>query len=37
SDKYTQAALIPVAHTRGTDFKPGVRQALDDVLHANGW
>lgn len=36
-DKITQAALIPVAHTIGTDFKPGPRKPLDKVLHWNEW
>lgn len=36
-EKFTQAALIPVAHTIGTDFKPGPRKALDEVLHWNQW
>jgi nitroreductase len=35
--KFTQAALIPVAYTLGTDFKPGPRKPLDDILHWNGW
>lgn len=33
----TQAALIPVAYTLGTDFKPATRQPLDTVLHWNQW
>lgn len=36
-EKVTQAALIPVAHTIGTDFKPGPRKPLDKVLHWNQW
>ncbi len=36
-EKVTQAALIPVAHTIGTDFKPGPRKSLDEVLHWNEW
>ena len=32
-EKVTQAALIPVAHSIGTDFKPGPRKPLDEVLH----
>ena len=36
-DKFTQAALIPVAYTIGTDFKPGPRKPLDDILHWNEW
>ncbi|GCE13762.1 nitroreductase family protein [Tengunoibacter tsumagoiensis] len=33
----TQVALIPVAYTLGTDFKPAPRQPLDSVLHLNSW
>lgn len=36
-DDVTQAALIPVAYTIGTDFKPSARKPLDDVLHWNRW
>lgn len=36
-DKFTQAALIPVAYTLGTDFKPGPRKPLDDIVHWNEW
>ena len=36
-EKYTQAALIPVGYTLGTDFKPAERKPLDTVLHWNGW
>lgn len=32
-----QVALIPIAHTRGTDFRPAPRKALDEVLHLDGW
>ena len=35
--KFTQAALIPVAYTLGTDFKPAPREPLDKVLHWNEW
>ena len=35
--KITQAALIPIAYTQGTDFKPASREPLDSVLHLNGW
>jgi nitroreductase len=34
---YTQAALIPVGYTLGTDFKPGARIPLDTVLHVDTW
>ncbi|GAC1362600.1 MAG: nitroreductase family protein [Ktedonobacteraceae bacterium] len=36
-EEYTQAALIPVAYTLGTDFKPGPRKELERVLHWNNW
>ncbi len=36
-DDFMQVALIPVAYTRGTDFKPAYRPPLDTVLHVNGW
>lgn len=32
-----QGVLLPVAYTRGTDFKPGPRRDLDRVIHVNGW
>ncbi len=32
-----QGVLLPVAYTKGTDFKPGPRADLDAVLHLNGW
>jgi nitroreductase len=36
-EKITQAALIPVAYTLGTDFKPAPREPLDKVLHWDQW
>ncbi len=36
-EQVTQAALIPVAYTRGTDFKPGPRMPLESVLHWDRW
>jgi nitroreductase len=36
-EKVTQAALIPVAYTQGTDFSPAGREPLDSVLHWDGW
>jgi hypothetical protein len=33
----TQAALIPVAYTLGTDFKPAARKPLESVLHWDTW
>ena len=32
-----QAALIPVAHTIGVEFKPGPRNPLDTMLHWERW
>jgi hypothetical protein len=32
-----QGALIPVAHTLGTDFKPGPRRDLAPIIHHDGW
>lgn len=36
-EQYTQAALIPVAYTIGTDFKPGPRAPLDSMVHWDSW
>jgi nitroreductase len=36
-DKVTQAALIPVAYTLGTDFAPAKREPLDKVVHWEQW
>ena len=36
-ERVTQAALIPVAYTRGTSFKPGPRKPLSSMIHWNGW
>jgi nitroreductase len=33
----TQAALIPVAYTLGTLFKPASRKPLEEVVHWNSW
>ncbi|GAA4688818.1 nitroreductase family protein [Pseudonocardia yuanmonensis] len=32
-----QGVLLPVAYTKGTDFKPAPRQPLDEVLHVDTW
>lgn len=32
-----QGVLLPVAYTKGTDFKPAPRQPLDEVLHIDTW
>ena len=36
-DEVTQIALIPVAYTVGTDFKPARRNPLETVLHWQTW
>ena len=36
-DNVRQGVLLPVAYTKGTDFKPGPRADFDAVLHVNGW
>jgi nitroreductase len=33
----TQAALIPVAYTVGTDFRPAARHPLDTMAHWEQW
>ncbi|HSS11569.1 MAG TPA: nitroreductase family protein [Acidimicrobiales bacterium] len=32
-----QAGLFPVAYTVGTEFKPGPRRPLDELVHWNEW
>ena len=36
-ERFTQGALIPVAYTRGTDFKPAHREPLANIVHWNSW
>jgi nitroreductase len=36
-ESITQAALIPIAYTKGTDFKPAPRKPLDDIAHFDTW
>jgi nitroreductase len=36
-EEVMQAAMIPVAHTIGEEFRPGPRKALDTVVHWNRW
>jgi nitroreductase len=36
-DEVTQVALIPVAYTIGTEFKPGARKSLDTMVHWDSW
>ena len=36
-DGLTQVALLPVAYTKGTDFKPAERGPVERITHFNGW
>ncbi|MBD0322853.1 MAG: nitroreductase family protein [Aldersonia sp.] len=36
-ESVTQVALIPVAYTKGTDFKPAVRRPVEEITYWNGW
>ena len=36
-DTVTQAALIPVAYTVGTEFKPAARRPVEEITYWNGW
>lgn len=36
-EKVMQAALVPVAYTKGVDFSPAPRDPLDTVLHWDAW
>jgi nitroreductase len=36
-DQVTQAGLLPLAYTIGTDFKPATRLPLTDVVHWDTW
>jgi nitroreductase len=36
-EEITQAALIPVGYTIGTDFKPAPRQPLETMVHWEEW
>lgn len=36
-EEYTQVALIPIAYTRGTDFKPAYRPPVTTVMHVDQW
>lgn len=35
--EYTQVAMVPIAYTKGTDFKAAPRKDLDRFLHRNHW
>lgn len=36
-EEVMQAALIPVAYSKGTEFKPAYRVPLETILHWNSW
>jgi nitroreductase len=36
-DQYMQVALIPLAYTKGTDFKPAYRPPVETVMHVDSW
>lgn len=36
-DDYMQVALIPIAYTKGTSFKPAYRPPVESVMHINEW
>jgi nitroreductase len=36
-DQVMQGGLIPIAHTKGTDFKPAPRLPVDTVTHWDSW
>jgi nitroreductase len=36
-DDYMQVALIPIAYTKGTNFKPAYRPPVETVMHFNEW
>jgi nitroreductase len=36
-EDFTQAAMLPVAYTIGTDFKPAVRKPIEELTYWNAW
>lgn len=36
-EEYMQVALIPLAYTKGTSFKPAYRPPVDSVMHIDQW
>jgi nitroreductase len=36
-EQFMQVALIPVAYTKGTDFKPAYRPPVSSVMHFDAW
>ena len=36
-EQVMQAALLPVAYTKGTDFKPAPRLPVERIIHWDSW
>jgi hypothetical protein len=36
-ERAAQGGLFPVAYTKGTDFKPGPRKDLGEIVHWDEW
>ena len=36
-ETFAQVALLPVAYTKGTDFKPANRPPVSEIIHWNSW
>ena len=36
-DDFMQVALIPIAYTRGTEFKPAFRPPVETIMHVDSW
>ena len=36
-DKYSQGGLLPIAYTKGTDFRPAKRLPVDQIVHWDSW
>lgn len=36
-EQFMQVALIPIAYTKGTDFKPAYRPPVEEIMHFDSW
>ena len=36
-EMFMQVALIPLAYTKGSDFKPAYRAPVETVMHVDSW
>ena len=36
-EQFMQVALIPIAYTKGTNFKPAYRPPVANVMHVDSW